>query len=275
MAAKSNAARGARKLRCPWATLALLEVSLAAPFAAPEAQERYEGIAYLPKTDHILYRETHWIFFRDGIEQRLVLYRCPGGEPFGRKWVRDHPSSQAPDFDFYDARDGYREGVRNEDGRREIFVQENRQAPLHAQPLTDDPNVVLDAGFDAFVRAHWSELAGGTSETIAFLVPSRFKLFRFKLSGARNSVVVGTPVVQLRMQIAEWYGFALPSVDLTYDRATRRLREFQGIGTIRDASGHNQGVRVVFPIDQVSPNRSLAEVDDAARSALVSSCGVN
>src|SRR5580700_7951675 len=127
-------------------------LSLAAIAMVLHATERSEGIAYARGSDQIVFRETDGLFTREGISQRLVLYRCPGGAPFGRKWVRDVPSAVAPDFDFTDARDGYHEGVRTERGVRQIFVQENAHSPMQVKPLPADPNAVLDAGFDAFVR---------------------------------------------------------------------------------------------------------------------------
>ena len=75
-----------------------------------EAIERYEGQAYGRDDGRLRYRETHW---SSGNGRRIVVYRCPGGEPFARKVVQPAGASAAPDFEFFDARDGYREGVRS------------------------------------------------------------------------------------------------------------------------------------------------------------------
>jgi len=143
------------------AALCLLALVAFGSPAVISAAERYEGIAYLRGTDRIAYRETHFVFERDATHQRLVLYRCANGTPFGRKWVREAPSAVAPDFDYEDARDGYREGVRTEQGARRVFVRENAHAALETRPLPASADGVLDAGFDAFVRGHWQDLAAG------------------------------------------------------------------------------------------------------------------
>ena len=113
--------------RAPPAALWLLALLALSGPAMPLAAERYEGIAYSHGTDRIVYRETHWLFDRDGTQQRLVIYRCADGTPFGRKWVGAAPSATAPDFDYEDARDGYREGVRTEKNARLVFVSHDRE----------------------------------------------------------------------------------------------------------------------------------------------------
>jgi len=155
---------------------------------------------------------------------------------------------------------------------REIFVQENGHSPLQVRPLPADPNAVLDAGFDAFVRQHWRELSAGESRRIPFLIPSRFEYLDFKISSARDGLVGTQPVRFLRMGLAAWYAFALPAIDLTYDRGGTRLEEFQGVSTIRNAAGHNQDVRIVFPAEDDHPGIAEDEVDRAAAEELTSIC---
>jgi hypothetical protein len=257
-----------RALRAALYLLAVL--ALAGP-AVLLAAERYDGVAYIHGTDRIAYRETHWLFDRDGTRQRLVLYRCADGTPFGRKWVRAAPSAFAPDFDYEDARDGYREGVRTEQNRRVVFVRENAHAALETRPLPANADGVLDAGFDAFVRAHWQDLAGGRAPHLEFLIPSRFEYLSFALSGVHDTTLEGKPARQFKMRLAGWYGFAVPGIDLTYDRAGRLL-EFDGVGTVRDATGKNQNVRIVFPAEAIRSDVPESDIAGAAAEPLASRC---
>lgn len=235
------------------------------------AAEQYEGVAYVRGTERVVYRETDWLFERDGTAQRLVLYRCPDGKPFARKIVHYAPSAAAPDFDFLDARDGYREGVRTEKGVRQIFVQENAHTPLKTRALPDNADAVLDAGFDTFVRTHWADLMAGRSPRIPFLIPSRFAFLNFEISavGGREN---GRDERRLKMKLASWYGFALPAIELVYDADGRRLQEFYGVGTIRDASGRNQDVRIVFPSSDIHDDIPASAIDHAAAEPLLSRC---
>lgn len=240
--------------------------------AAAGAAERYQGTAYVRGTDHLAYRETDWLFMRDGVAQRLTLYRCTDGRPFARKQVHEAPNGISPDFEFQDARDGYREGVRTDGGARQIFVQQKAGAPTVVHPLPADSRGVIDAGFDAFIRAHWQDLAGGASTRIPFLVPARFKFLDFRIAGTSAGTVDGRPIRELKMTLAAWYGFALPSIELAYDAEGRRLEEYQGIGIIRDDSGHNQDVRIEFPSASRQDLVPDDEVNRAASEPLSSSC---
>jgi hypothetical protein len=236
------------------------------------AAERYEGLAYVRGTDRLAYRETDWLFTRDGVSQRLTLYRCADGQPFARKQVRDTPSGIAPDFEFVDGRDGYRVGVRTRAGSRQIFVQQNARAPTVVRPLPSDADGVIDAGFDAFIRARWGEFSAGRSTRIPFLVPDDFKYINFRIAQTANGTLAGRPVKELKMTLNAWYGFALPSIDVSYDPGGHRLEEYQGIGYIRDGSGHNQNVRIEFPADARHESVSDDEIDRAAALPLSTSC---
>jgi hypothetical protein len=201
----------------------IMACAIACTLAAAAAAERDEGIAYLRGTDRVAYRETDWLFTRNGVEQRLTVYRCTDGTPFARKEVHAAPNGVAPDFEFQDARDGYREGVRTDGGQRQIFVQQNAGAPTVVRPLPNNSRGVIDAGFDAFIHAHWQDLAEGASKRIPFLVPDRFKFMDFRIAGTSSGTFDGRPVRELKMTLAAWYGFALPSIELGYDHS-RRLR---------------------------------------------------
>jgi hypothetical protein len=252
------------------ALCALVLFALAVP-GGLSAAERYEGIAYVRGSDRVAYRETHWVFDRDGVRERLVLYRCADRTPFGRKWVREVPSAVAPDFEFEDARAGYREGVRSEHGARVVFVRENAHAALETRPLPERADAVLDAGFDAFVRRHWRDLAAGRAPHLGFLIPSRFEYLEFALAQVHDAVIDGAPLHRFKMRLAAWYGFAVPAIDLAYD-GTGRLVEFAGVGNVRDAAGKNQDVRIVFPSASVQSVVPDAEIEQAAAAPLVSHC---
>jgi hypothetical protein len=248
----------------------LLVASLYAAGAA--AAEHYEGLAYARGSDRLLYRESHWIYAEAGVTRRLVLYRCPTGAPFARKQLSESPTGTAPDFDFFDNRDGYREGVRTVDGARQIYVQENAHSTMDTRPLAKRDGAVIDAGFDLFVRNHWSEFSSGSSLTVPFLVPSRFGYLDLKISNSHTGVLDGQPVRQVRMGLAAWYSFALPSIDLAYDPDGLHLLEFQGIGTIRDKGKKQQDVRIVFPPAARVSDVPRADIDRAAAEALTAQC---
>jgi hypothetical protein len=235
------------------------------------ANQHYVGVAYGGK-GQVVYREEHWLYEIKEVPTRLVLYRCPSGEPFARKLVSEVPDEQAPDFELIDSRDGYREGVHTRAGHREVYVQARAGAPLRSAPLPPRQDAVVDAGFDAYVRGHWAALAAGRHLRVPFLVPSRLGYLDLSLNGTTQSSVNGQPATHLRMSLDAWYGFAAPSIELTYRTEDRRLRRFEGLSNIHDDSGGGQRVRIEFPPGAEFPAPGQPEIDAAATSPLVGRC---
>lgn len=222
------------------------------------AAEREEARALARDDGRLLYREVHFQDRDGAAARRVVLYRCPDGAAFARKVVRTHGAAAQPDFTFHDARSGYREGVRTHAGAREIFVQRGDAPPRTAAlPATDD--AVIDAGFDAAVRARWSAL-GDAPQRLSFLLPERLAFMPVRVAKVDDA----DGVRRLLMSVDRWFGFAVAPIELQYGLEDRRLREFAGPGTVRDARGKPREVRIVFPSQ---PPRSVAATEVAAALA--------
>lgn len=249
----------------------LICLALAAP-GAHAADAHYLGTAYAKDGGAVVYREEHWLYSEGGAQRRLVLYRCPSGQPFARKLMQAAGPASAPDFDYIDGRDGYREGVREEQGQREVYVQKNRQSPLKSEPLPAKADGVIDAGFDAYVREHWDGIAGKRGTQVPFLVPSRFTYMNLRIDGASDSQADGEAVRHMRMSLDAWYGFVAPSIDLTYTALDHRLRRFEGVSNVHDAQGRSQAVRIEFPPSDQKQPATQQDIDAAAAQPLATHC---
>ncbi|HEU4664380.1 MAG TPA: hypothetical protein VFS55_10155 [Dokdonella sp.] len=234
------------------------------------AAERYEGYAYALDGERLLYRETHWLYEGERPE-RLVVYRCPDGSPFARKRVTDVDRAHAPDYAFSDARDGHREGVRSTAGRRDVYWQDRDGTDRVERSLVIDPDTVIDAGFDAYIREHWDALAAGTPLSARLLLPSRLGTIGVRISDATSPADRRMALRRMSVQLDAWYAFALPSLSLVYDRA-RNLREFRGVGPVRDRHGRNLSVLIRFPAEPLLQPASRDEVEAAARAPLDGTC---
>ena len=82
---------------------------------------------------------------------------------------------------------------------------------------------MIDAGFDAAVRAHWDTLMAGRPLRLQFLVPSRQRFFPVRVQRVGDVAWRGVRAERLRMQLDSWLGFAVPEVQLVYARDDRRL----------------------------------------------------
>ena len=265
-----SARRGHGSLRLATVCLCLLAGSAGAGEVDADG-ERYEGIAHASAGGQVAYRETHWRYLDHGRPARLVLYRCANGSAFARKRIREVGDAQSPDFDFIDGRDGYREGVRSVGGKRQVYWQENARRQPQQREIAIGGDAIIDAGFDAFVRSRWTMAAAGEPLRGDFLLPSRHGFLPVRVNTpARKAAEDG--LLHLSMKLDAWYGFVAPETRLVYRRSDRRLLSFEGIGSIRDARGKHQAVRLEYPPRLRVDAAPMAEVQAALALPLASRC---
>jgi hypothetical protein len=210
----------------------------------------------------LLYSEAHWLFDAGAEPGRVVLYSCPDGRPFARKVVGRGGPAQAPDFELVEQPLGYREGIRSGADGRQVFVQRGSQAAERSTALAATPVPVADAGFDAWIQAHWNRLDARAIE-VPFVLPSRLRTYNVRIKRIADATIDGRPARQFRISLSSWFGFVLPHVDASYDVASHRLLRLSGLGNIRGASGHNLDVRVDF----APPDRGRLSDAQAALTA--------
>ena len=228
-------------------TSILLAFALVMPAVAGASLEFQEGIARNPDSNTVLYRERHWLRSDDGRPiERLVLYLCPNGQVFGRKRVDYQRSATAPAFRFDDARVGYVEGLRN-GPEPVLFYRASADAPERSAALPSN-QLVADAGFDEFIRRHWSTLAAGAAVPLDFALPARLQSFGFSLRRIGTGRVAGEPAWIFRLRLAGILGWIAPHIDVSYGQQSRRLLSFEGLSNIRDDRGDKQTIaRIDFP----------------------------
>ncbi|MCS3746145.1 hypothetical protein FHY18_001706 [Xanthomonas arboricola] len=250
-------------LRCRPIPPLLLLVLGSAPLSAA-AVTRVDGDVFDADKGALRYRESHWLLDDGG---RLVLYRCPNGQAFARKQVDGGGSS--PDFSLIDGRDGYREGVRRRNGVREMFQQPpGKPERSTALPAGEDERVI-DAGFDAYLRNHWDALASAP-QRVDFVLPSLQRQLAFRVERVDDSAGQR----RFRISLDAWYGAAVPSLEVRYAIASKRLLEFRGVGNLRDAQGRYPRVRIVFP-DTAARAASADELRQAREQPLTRSCSAS
>ena len=243
-------------------TRATFLIALAFAGAPVPAAERWSGDAYSSATDALLYHETHYVY--DGGRERVVLYRCPDGQPFARKHVQETANAQAPDFDLVDAHLGYREGVRERNGAREVYVQRRPSMPEQASVVPVPANGVIDTGLEAFAQRHWDELLRGKTLSVPYLVPSRRKFFDVAVDRVADAPGTRPSTMTLRLAIDSWLSFLLPHIEIVYDIASRAIVRYEGLSSIRDDNGKSYRIRALYP-----PATAAVPVDDdEVRSAL-------
>ena len=223
-----------------------------------------DGDARAPGQARLLYRESHLIR-QDGDRplERLVLYRCPDGRAFARKRIDYRSSALAPDFELVDAR-GHREGLRRQDGR--ILVWSGDDAPRALSP--PGGTLVADAGFDEYLRRHWTAATSGKPQHIAFAVPAYGRSLAFKVRGQPVRDATGPHRFELRLD--GLLGRVAPAIRVEYDDQ-RRLRRFVGLTNIRDTRGDQVEAEIVFA---AAPRAVDAREWQAATGTPLASCAL-
>ncbi|MDR0181938.1 hypothetical protein [Lysobacter arvi] len=231
--------------------------------------ERTTGRATDLRTGRVLYEEQHWIRTHGNERSRLVVYRCPDGRAFARKRVIDTALPGAPAFQFDDARDGYREGVDAGSGTRRAYWRASASTPLRERTVVVGADTVIDAGFDDWVRDRWNALANGSTARAQFLVPSRGSPVPIRV---QRVDAPSSDLVRFRLSLDSWLDFVAPSMQITYDAATRRLRTFEGLGTIRGPDGAPMKVRIDFPPAPQLGDSSALAYEQALKAPLANRC---
>lgn len=253
-----------------WIGVGVFGGSAAAALAESGAPpQHYVGYAYGERDGRLRYSEEHWLTSSEGVAQRLVLYRCPDGQPFARKQLRYVGEPWAPAVELQDARDGYRLAITPQAGQWQVSLRPRADAPAKVTEVARRGDAVIDAGFDAYVQQHWNQLLQPDGLRTDFLVPSRAAYVTLRLQPESGGAA---DAQRFRLRLAGLLGAVAPTVQLTYGKADRRLRQFIGVSDIRDAQGSTQRVRIEFPATAIRPAADAAEVATAERAPLVARC---
>lgn len=194
-----------------------------------------------------LYEEHHTV--DPATQQRIVSYRHNGGE-FARKTVDYRPSVIAPAFEQHDARRGEFVGARYRDGAVELGYRDSSKQPITWKPLSASKRpLVIDAGFDNFVRQHWQQLRAGDKVDFDFAVPSRGMAAHLVIEREHHKHCDAkdqSSGLCLRVYAASYLvRIFFSPLHLLYGDNQQLLR-FMGLSNINDTNGDGQLVRIDY-----------------------------
>ena len=219
----------------------------ATAFSTTVAAGEPVGTAYDLESGELLYRETHCLN-ADGSE-REVLYHDTGGQLIARKLVdyrsglttpsfvqHNHYSSESIEVDLQ--ADGVRMAVLDRDSGDTMRM-------AVAQPSEELP-VVIDAGFDGFVREHWDDLVSGEKREFQFPFADRESLVELRIQPQACSYDASSEQC-FRLDLANWFlRMMVQPIELGYDAESRQLTRFRGLSNIGDAQGNGMVVDIHY-----------------------------
>jgi len=141
-----------------------------------------------------------------------------------------------------------REGVRSEGGGRQVFFRAALSDRERSSTLHEPSGLVVDTGFDFFVRDRWQALVEGDDLTMRFLLPSHLSDMGFKVQHLRADRIDGVPVDVFRLTLSSVFGWLVPGIDVYYSTQDHLLKRYVGLSDLLDATGDNIRVDIRFGV---------------------------
>lgn len=200
-----------------------LSIGLALFVCKGEAAESNAlGRAFDQETGNFLYSEHHSC--SEGALECSVEYRDDSGALIVHKELDYRGSLYGPALRIRDYR---------------------RETTLVVEP-TEQRDVVVDAGFDNFVRSQWSSLSTGESVKFPFLVVGFDKPLNM-IAKVDNSKPCSDRELCLEVSLDSWFlGLLAKPISLVYSIEEKKLLRYQGISNIRNEEGDALSVDIYY-----------------------------
>lgn len=211
-------------------------VSLACSEALSSRQLSIVGEAYTPDGEQLLYREFHY-FDNGGFDHR-VTYQLPDGEVIVIKEVDYRSGFVTPSFTQTYLKNGELTSVAYNNKDLTIRYREKGDRITLESHFSPSGSLVIDAGFNHFIRRHWDSLMEGVNLEFEFPAPTRSRLVALRVGQVTcNSSPGVSPgeLVCFSITPSSWFWqFLLAPIDLVYERSSRRLLRYCGVANITD-----------------------------------------
>ncbi len=203
------------------------------------------GTARDIKTGNLRYIEHHqWL--SDGSHR--IDYYTPGQEPIAYKSMTFPDLPQHPNIvqtDYSRSASACAESLPNQ-----IRVTTLRDGKENEYFLTKDPALVLDAGFDAWIKDNWVSLLEDGQARLNFAIVGVERTLAMNLSAEPKD-----GGLQLRITPANWFvALVVPKMDLYYD-SDRRLTFFEGYSNL--VPSKNEGKILVIDYQHYQTSEAL------------------
>jgi hypothetical protein len=225
-------------------------------------ETRAIGEAWSRDGSELFYREYHYAEDDDFDMPTRVLYLRENGELFAEKSIDYRVSATAPAISFTDFRSGTHISAEHGSGRDPGYIR----VAFTADADSDTQNrnmqladrLIIDAGFDVFIREHWDTLTDGNRMTAPFLVPSRMDTVRVGITGSDTADCSALNNSPLHTEdtiacftvrpagILRVVGWLTEPIRLAYSQDSQRLLMFDGVSNIPDDDGEGRHVVLVY-----------------------------
>jgi hypothetical protein len=211
----------------------------------------YTGQAFTIKSGAFFYQETHSEVIIDAKHCKTeVIYANEKGTKIGYKTLDYAKSTISPQYVLEDNRAKYREGAQiTPTGAVSVYFQyTDKEKTPNTKTFSVPLPIVIDGGFNYFVKENWNAIISGCTLTFNFVSPSKMDYFTFRISKKAdilfNKKAASLLYLELDNMILRWL---ISPIKITYDNKTKRILKYEGIANLSDENGKNESVTMEFP----------------------------
>lgn len=215
------------------------------------AQMNFTGTA---KTDtgKTLYVEQHGVTgtCENGVFEpqahQINYQRADGDREFASKALDYSSSVIRPAVDFRQPQFEESLAIDYPDSNMLVVNWQTPEGESKTFDVSYPDSLVVDAGFDNFVRRHWQAVLNGRPVEFRFLGPTRGEHFEFVLEAADSSRVVADHVVQIR-PTGMVLRFLVDPIILGYN-SKGALTDYYGLTNIRKNNDTNYTAHIQYSV---------------------------
>jgi hypothetical protein len=207
----------------------LLTTLLASATAMAEGSAFAVGTAYDRSSGQLLYREHHYC--EPSRSQCVVRYKDTGGELIAQKDLDYRNSTVSPAL---------------------VMVDFRRDSEVRIPFIAND-ELVVDAGFDNFVREQWDTLSAGQTVSFQFQGVGFDSPLDMKIGAATDADCADSQLC-LAVNIDSWLLSAfVDPIQLYYSRDGRELQRYSGISNLKGDRGESMDVDIFYEYQDAGP----------------------
>ena len=217
------------------------------------AQAWIVGDAVSADNGELLYRELHYRGDASVLMSERVEYLSPTGELLVEKTLDGSRSVITPNVAQRDLRTGTRFSISNIGDGFDTLYQRGGETSS-TKRINKDEELVFDAGFDPYVRAHWDALWAGDAIRADFFVPARLDTVKISMrrTDSEQCAAVTSDALCIVVRpagILRLVGWLVDPLYLAYGQGSQRLLMYRGISNLLDANGESQDVLIRYQYD--------------------------
>lgn len=223
--------------KCLFSLVAMSALPALQGAVANQSSRHVIGDAFGLKSNDPLYSETHC-----GINELAseVIYQHRDGTLIAHKALDYESGPTTPSFVQHNiqAREKIRVSFDQQEVSMSVTTAGNKELE-NKYPVNDIDStpLVIDAGFDVFIRHNWDKLVAGETREFQFPLASRSSLVSLQVKPSVCSYATETDQC-FKLEPANWFFRMLASpIELGYDANLARLTRYRGLSNINDESG--------------------------------------